>query len=494
MADPEKGTSKPGIIVKSSQIDEDTYPIRQLSRSAQMTIDSNGLVYLGTIDDVVLRFPWPGTNVKRKNFLINTILDHAFFGNALLINDGYLINHPEARRDLLKGENSIILALIREGFIRILTRMSDIEQYHDMPVQMAKKIKSYELLVADKSKWRPLRRTLVKLGSELAKNKHYYGWPPVDMGDGFRILLERVAEEPAGQTIEKLGFRTNYVYGVEKVFDKVINKLNKEPTTAARDFFEKTQYEVVNDTRQISEAGGRCFTSDLMGLANEIYHINFGINLDYHFRNSSLRFSVTSETRFARAFNDLLAVETNSLPADQTIPLLDLPHFAIQLEPELIRALVRTDTPIGKAKGLFLAEANAFVSGKVARKDAEMAAKAYANALAVHFAAPRTAEQRSWLASIGFAAVGALAGMPLPDVGFAKFASELTLGTIMSRFGEPGYWKLRSQLKRPKIEKVLLRGLSEQKRSLHNQRTLIGAVRFDPKMTEPIARRVKRFD
>ena len=53
---------------------------------------SDTLVYLGTVDDVVLRYPWPGIAID-ENFLVETIVDHVLFGAPLLINDGYIVNH-----------------------------------------------------------------------------------------------------------------------------------------------------------------------------------------------------------------------------------------------------------------------------------------------------------------------------------------------------------------------------------------------------------------
>lgn len=93
------------------------------------------MTYSGLLDDVVERFPV--TESVNQDFFTRAIVKNLFFSGDILINDGYLVNHPAARASLL-DEQSILRVMMREGFVRILSRQPNRESFIDYPETMAR--------------------------------------------------------------------------------------------------------------------------------------------------------------------------------------------------------------------------------------------------------------------------------------------------------------------------------------------------------------------
>ena len=78
------------------------------------------LTYLGTLDDVVQRYPW---NIEIGLQQFNQMLIRkALLGEKIIINDGYLLNHPFARQALLNPTSSPLKALIEANFVQVMSR------------------------------------------------------------------------------------------------------------------------------------------------------------------------------------------------------------------------------------------------------------------------------------------------------------------------------------------------------------------------------------
>jgi len=120
--------------------------------------------YVGTLDDVVARYPWDSTRraytlesyIKNKDDLLlkeqllnnfnNVLQFNALFGRELLINDGYLLNHPASKLALIDPKCSPLSALIDNGRVQILRRNMDLG-LEDTVIQMASQNnKSFQML------------------------------------------------------------------------------------------------------------------------------------------------------------------------------------------------------------------------------------------------------------------------------------------------------------------------------------------------------------
>lgn len=447
------------------------------------------LVYLGTIDDVVLRHPWQDIPIG-ENFLIETIVDHVLFGMPLLINDGYLVNHPLARADLIKGKDSLILALVKKGFIKVLTRVDDLSKIADMPIDMARDIGSFDALVRS-SDWATLRNRLSELADTLSPDRNVYGWPPVDMGDGYRILLENVLSGIATKGYETLGFRTSDQASVQRVLSDVVNELIAN-TAAARTKFEDRTVEMA---KSMPNDAGLQFVSDLMGLANEAYHFNFGIALDHQLSANGL--NVVTETRFSRAFDDLLAIEEKYVSLTGDMPLMGKPDFKMLLDPAALVDIVDPATDIGGAKLLFQQRMRDFATGgRYSAEEARAFADLYERALARHFAPRRKWRGTSIAVNLGVNLTTSVMGAYFAPVkamadAAGEFSSSFGMGLLSSYVGERNILRVGHRLRVRAMQKQLDSNRAEIKPNV--QRAMLSALRFDTAATLPIAQKVKRF-
>src|SRR5688572_14178757 len=74
--------------------------------------------YTGLLDDVMVRY---SDEYMSEDFFNRMIAKNVFFGGGMYINDGYLVNHPIARKHLVNRE-SLLRQMINVGFVRVLTR------------------------------------------------------------------------------------------------------------------------------------------------------------------------------------------------------------------------------------------------------------------------------------------------------------------------------------------------------------------------------------
>src|SRR5437870_1453124 len=115
-------------------------------------IDILPITYTGLLDDVMLRY----STAFSEDFFRKMIAKNVLFGGGILINDGYLVLHPTARR-YLRTDRNILRVMLNQGFVRILTRAKDGESLAEMPIRMANQgIRSFQQLVAS-AEWKDFR-------------------------------------------------------------------------------------------------------------------------------------------------------------------------------------------------------------------------------------------------------------------------------------------------------------------------------------------------
>lgn len=448
----------------------------------------DSLVYLGTVDDVVLRFPWSNINIG-KNFLIETILDHVIFGNPLLINDGYLINHPLARKDLLKGEKSLILHLVRRGFIKVLTRESSPVNIKTMPFNMAEEIESFEKAVSKKD-WKNFQTSLGELGDSLRFNYNCFKWPPVDMGDGFRVILENVSNNISAKGYDTLGFNTKEKDLVISTINQIGERLSSN-TQGARNHFEQ---QCKLSAEHLPKRHRKLFVNDMMGLANEVYHYNFGINLDYHLRVTGS--NVVTETRFSKCFDDLLSIEEDEQQHfSKNFPLIQAPKIIKSINPKIVSEIVDPFTEIGREKEKFLKEMRLFSSGQLSIEDAKIASNNYLKSLAYHFSETDPLNYISKPLDIGLIVTSGLIGAAIPGSYEILAGSGVGLGFLSTYVCHPKVLRAVRGFKRKSLENKMSK-INAKKISLDNgnlNRAILGVLKFNSKVTDPIAKRIRRF-
>lgn len=453
--------------------------------------DEDTLVYLGTIDDVLLRHPWRDIAIG-ENFLVDTIVDHVIFGEPMLINDGYLINHPLARADLMKGKDSLILKLVEKGFIKILTRVSNPDELSKMPEQMARQnIKDFpDRLRSDD--WEKLKYALDRLSDSLKFHYNCYRWPAVDMGDGFRILVENTIEGAYSKGFDSLGLNIRYGDHTLRTLNRIAERLAKN-TSGARSYFEDAVKEAA---KTLPGSDAETFVSELMGLANEIYHFNFGIHLDSKYRKDGL--AIIAETRLSRAFDDMLAVDERVLEIDGELPLVGKPNLIKELSPSLLAGVVDPSTRVGDAKRSFKRLMREFAKGKYTMEEAQGFAAQYERALSEHFATSRSTVVSARVINVGMTISAAVlgAGVPLASTGMAAMAEAALystgLGLLASQVGEPGIMKVAKRFYNRRLREQF--ASSRVRLEPHVTRAMLSSLRFQPEIVDSVATRVKRLD
>src|SRR5256885_10799991 len=79
------------------------------------------LLYSGLFDDFAARNS-DGRTVTTVDGLNHLLLTSVLFGDALLINDGYVLQNAALKAAILEAKASPFESLVRCGFVRILTR------------------------------------------------------------------------------------------------------------------------------------------------------------------------------------------------------------------------------------------------------------------------------------------------------------------------------------------------------------------------------------
>lgn len=448
---------------------------------------SDTLAYIGTLDDVVERFPWKGFEVglRRPDFLLETIVEHVLFGAPMLFNDGYLVNHPEARRDLMKGDKSLIATLVRKGFIKILTRTDDL-QLHEMPIRMRRNVASMAALV-DSADWPVLRWRLEEISAALRPDYNVYRWPTVatangrqllDMGDGFRLLLDNVRSSVSKKGFSSLGFEFSDETKVRHLLDSVIGRLEAD-TLGARSFYESAARASVAD---LSPVVATRSLNEMMGLANEAYHFNFGLNLNHELKDRGI--AVVTETRMSRAFDDLLAVDEAVVELQGTIPLIARPKFPISAEPRILAEVSDPASDIGRAKELFQQRMRNFVGGRHSIEEAQAFSAIYERALEDHFTTSVARKRDRHAITIGLNLAQSVIGASLVS-GPVGSAIGFGLGLLSSYVGESQLYRTASRLRRRAVM------TDAAPISPNVQRAMLSVLRFDDSAASEIARAVK---
>ncbi len=116
------------------------------SESTQpLTWENISRTYTGLLDDVMIRY---SRDYADEQFFNRTIIKNVLFGGGVFINDGYLVLHEIARKQL-QDDNSLLRYMINTDFVRVLTRTRSKNELREMPQMMADNgIQSYKDLVA----------------------------------------------------------------------------------------------------------------------------------------------------------------------------------------------------------------------------------------------------------------------------------------------------------------------------------------------------------
>lgn len=367
--------------------------------------------YSGLLDDSVQRYPVAGD--VGESFFNRMIAKNLFFSGGLLLNDGYLVNHPSSRRALLR-DDSILRRMLSFNIVRVLSREDTPEGFADMPRRMAEQgNRSFQTLTRS-NEWEPLRQELKVMGRNLFHYGNVMPWPKREMHLGFTALMERVFRTPPAALGVSLGDIA--LAEIESLFHKM-----DPQATGPRDKFERSVQEV---TRRRGDPSGQV-ANQLMNLANQAYHYNFGLCLTPELG------AVAVDTTTGPAFGELLSEEAGDEDLVQRIPLIPIPKCLPFDKGSAFVELIDPNTPLGRAKLGYLQALEPIFSGQAANgddaiKDVREAGEIYCDRIAEHF----SKHVSTWLADVYVNAALTLGFGELAD-GVTKIAGKAA-GMVVS--------------------------------------------------------------
>lgn len=274
--------------------------------------------YLGSIDDSVARYP----NLKQLGYKLgqkNAIKSDAllkqfdqdlhfsiFFGSDILINDGYLLNHPAAQLALLKPNKSSLYPLLASGNATILKRKQDtLASVAEMMNEQENS--SFQELVGDTKSWRDFQQALRTLeGNKSLKTRD---WPPYNLGQGLVSLLEEFIDDEQNF----YGFDCITQEDKKRLWNEV--KQSGYPHLGTRGKWENSVKKHFGGIPGEDEDLAK--TLAFMNIANTLYHINFTMCLQKDFGSES---EISVDTQYLPGIENFLP---NSLIENRHIDEID---------------------------------------------------------------------------------------------------------------------------------------------------------------------------
>jgi hypothetical protein len=315
----------------TGNLGSDSNQSSRTTNQEDFSLDTLQYTYTGLLDDVMIRY---SNEYSSAEFFNKMIAKNIFFGGGIYINDGYLVNHRIARKNLY-DENTLLRRMLSEGFIRILTRAGDARILSEMPQRMAEQgNQSFQQLV-NGDEWEVFSPNFTRIAQSAFQKGHERKWPNRDMSYGFTKLMVRAFSE---EITSKLGLRNISRDEWLRIRDGF---LARDPQGGGpRDKLEKSTQDTLGERSDYRRA-----MNEVMTIGNQAYHYNFGLTLTDEDKNG-----VAVDTTLGAAFDELL--ETTQVERGQldNIPLLRLPQDIPFERGDLFLSFLDSSTQAGQAK------------------------------------------------------------------------------------------------------------------------------------------------
>jgi hypothetical protein len=384
--------------------------------------------YAGTLDDVLLRYPWPNVKVTRRNLDLQLFYSVAT-GTPLLINDGYLVLNP-ACQDALGDRRSPIRVILQAGYLKILSR-TPTNSLETMVLEGAKHgISSYANLV-DSPSWVQIRESLARTDQDLEGKDCFAGWPRIDLTGSYRVLMEKLS---------KLDHKKRGLIGVnrdvfQRVYDLFENELCKDASKP------RTKWEDLV-MQKVASARAR---DSLMQMANEVYHHNFGIGLSARPPRELENTQIAVQSRTSEPFSNLYeSYSPRDLDSPDRVPRIILPKGVDYSDGNLIHPFLDFGDSLCKRRHAYLRSRAEWQNGACGIDEFENATADYQNAIdeyltryvphptiAAHVLSGSVSVATIWL---GLAGVGATLPV-VASLGVIAFcAADFVFPSLMERY------------------------------------------------------------
>jgi hypothetical protein len=302
--------------------------------------------YTGLLDDVMVRY---SNEYLSEDFFNKMIAKNIFFGGGIYINDGYLVNHPIARRNLY-NENTLLRRMLSEGFIHILTRTPSASVLSEMPQRMAEQGNASFQELVNGEEWEVFRPNFTLIAQSAFQKGHARQWPNRDMSFGFTKLMERAFTEENPDNLGMTDINRDEWLRIRDDF------LARDPRRGGpRDKLEKAALTILQETRSDPSAG----MNNVMTVGNQAYHYNFGLTLTHEDE-----YGVAVDTTLGAAFDELLQTRQVERGQLDDIPLLRLPQNIPFERGDLFLDFLDSATSVGQAKLNYLRSLRNVISGE----------------------------------------------------------------------------------------------------------------------------------
>lgn len=306
--------------------------------------------YSGLLDDVMLRYS--GDYIGER-FFNKMIVKNLFFGGGIYLNDGYLVNHPVARRHLY-NDSSILRVMLATNFIRILTRTGDADELSAMPERMASSGSTSFLRLTESDEWPDFLPLFARISAGAFHNGNPRPWPNYDMSVGYKKLMDRVFEHQPSF----LGLHLITSDQLSEIRDAFFES---EPDKGnGRDKFEKASRSVAERTAGDFEGTMR----EMMTIANQAYHYNFGMALTADEDNP-----IAVDTTIGAAFDELLQTRAVERGQIENLPLIRLPEELPLDNGEIFWPFTDATSNVSVAKHEYLSALDRLLSENALRLD-----------------------------------------------------------------------------------------------------------------------------
>lgn len=330
------------------------------------------VTFSGLLDDVVDRHRI--TPEVDGSFFNRAILKNVFFAGRILLNDGYLINHPAALKQLL-NEDSLLRSMIRSDFVRIVAREIDPDRFAETPERMAAKgVRSFGRIIS-RSDWPELKESLRRFAYGLDRDNRIDSWPPFEMHTGFKKLFNRIYDK----SLSDLGIEAATGLDLGKFREQV--EAHPSYADAPRTAVEAVATALADEGKIPRKA-----VAAIMNVANQCYHYNFAMGLSH-----SRKEPVVADTTIGRAFEDILDFDDAVELEIDNVPVLSVPHgFPIE-KGAAYDLLLDPTSSLFEAKHEFLRTIDSAFSPqsnqsvRTRSDDVAQAAREYRGRLAEHF-------------------------------------------------------------------------------------------------------------
>jgi len=291
--------------------------------------------YCGQLDDVVPKYT---DHYSTLDFFNLVLAKSLFFGGGLYINDGYLVNHPIAREQLLK-DSSLLNVMLRHGFIRVFTRAATADQLKDMPRFMDEEQRNRSFTLLRKSEvWKVLEPRWFQLADNQFRRNAVAQWGPARNHKMFTKLMRRVLDKAP----EDIGVRCTKD-DLRNLSDAFFAR--SPECGSARHHFEMACEEVFRPDEHASQPTA---IQSCMNVANQAYHYGFGMSLTQQHGLTAV------DTTIGRAFDEFLETDEVETRKFDKFPLFGIPAQADFTQGDRFEALLVANSPQQQAKTSFM--------------------------------------------------------------------------------------------------------------------------------------------